>query len=170
MQYSCFHLFCLSRGTLRCFKSTCLFVYSHIKVENMLRKKNIFPVMMSLSVIYVKILHVVTSCQKKNLVDLLLCILVSGIGIRHLWFMYRYTELCFREHSCLCPVLLTWTDCSNELLWSPFVRCPYLSLYFFFTFPQTWRSQFQLNLVQQSLDNVGQRKDLNFLLQNQGAS
>lgn len=164
MQYSCFHLFCLSRGTLRCFKSTCLFVYSHIKVENMLRKKNMFPVMMSLSVIYV------TSCQKKNLVDLLLCILVSGIGIRHLWFMYRYTELCFREHSCLCPVLLTWTDCSRELLWSPFVRCPYLSLYFFFTFPQTWRSQFQLNLVQQSLDNVGQRKDLNFLLQNQGAS
>lgn len=54
------------------------------KVENMLRKKNMFPVMMSLSVIYVKILHVVTSCQKKNLVDLLLCILVSGIGIRHL--------------------------------------------------------------------------------------
>lgn len=140
------------------------------KSRNMLRKKNMFPVMMSLSVIYVKILHVVTSCQKKNLVDLLLCILVSGIWIRHLWFMYRYTELCFREHSCLCPVLLTWTDCSRELLWSPFVRCPYLSLYFFFTFPQTRRSQFQLNLVQQSLDNVGQRKDLNFLLQNQGAS
>lgn len=170
MQYSCFHLFCLSRGTLRCFKSTCLFVYSHIKVENMLRKKNMFPVMMSLSVIYVKILHVVTSCQKKNLVDLLLCILVSGIGIRHLWFMYRYTELCFREHSCLCPVLLTWTDCSRELLWSPFVRCPCLSLFFLFTFPQTWRSQFQLNLVQPSVDNVGWRKDLNFLLQNQGAS
>lgn len=155
MQYSCFHLFCLSRGTLRCFKSTCLFVYSHIKVENMLRKKNMFPVMMSLSVIYVKILHVVTSCQKKNLVDLLLCILVSGIGIRHLWFMYRYTELCFREHSCLCPVLLTWTDCSRELLWSPFVRCQYLSLYFFSLFHRrdgvnfslTWYNNHWITLV-----------------------
>lgn len=54
------------------------------KSRKYVEKEEYVPVMMSLSVIYVKILHVVTSCQKKNLVDLLLCILVRGIGIRHL--------------------------------------------------------------------------------------
>lgn len=60
----------------------------------MLRKKKMFPVMMSLSVINVKILHIVTSCQIKIL-------LIS-------YFVYQYGgqesdiyDLCTGIHSCV---------------------------------------------------------------------
>lgn len=139
------------------------------KVENMLRKKKKFPVMMSLSVIYVKILHVVTSCQKKKSCWSLT--LYTSTGDRNQTFMIYVQVYCVLESIPVCVLFCSPGPIVHVSFSDLLSSVVHVCLYFFCSlFHRRDGVNFSLNLVQQSLDNVGWRKDLNFLLQNQEAS